>query len=295
MFYFYCTLLLYATSVNALFLPYGIIQYINPSGLKRMERFGRGLRFDQADIKERQFATSLLGFASEAYRYPDPEYEVQPQYLCSSFEMKYTTETPQHISFTVYRSPQTETLVIAFRGTVKQYWDNIKTDVSFALRHCELGDGECGKVHLGFQEAYKSVKDQLLHIIDESDAPRIYLTGHSLGGALALLAAYDLASQGYPVKGVVTFGAPRVGTRIFEDAFGHLNIFSMRLQQASPYKRDVVTRIPPKFVGYSNAVKPHFYVECFSNRCLGITMHRTASYEESMGKMINDDEACLRV
>ena len=44
-----------------------------------------------------------------------------------------------------------------------------------------------------------------------SSPPRIWITGHSLGGALATLAAIDLAKQhpGCPLC-LYTFGCPRV-------------------------------------------------------------------------------------
>jgi hypothetical protein len=41
------------------------------------------------------------------------------------------------------------------------------------------------------------------------------VTGHSLGGAMATLASVRLASEGYTVRAVYTFGSPRVGDRAF--------------------------------------------------------------------------------
>jgi hypothetical protein len=45
------------------------------------------------------------------------------------------------------------------------------------------------------------------------------VTGHSLGGALALLAAWRLQQQFLTVHQVYTFGAPMVGNRVAADAF----------------------------------------------------------------------------
>lgn len=43
----------------------------------------------------------------------------------------------------------------------------------------------------------------------------VWLTGHSLGGALAVILAATLRENGVPVHGLYTFGAPRVGDKEF--------------------------------------------------------------------------------
>jgi nuclear pore complex protein Nup85 len=57
-------------------------------------------------------------------------------------------------------------------------------------------------VHSGFLTAYDSVKVKVLRLVDQltADASEdrpwdVYVTGHSLGGALATLCAYDLAGR----------------------------------------------------------------------------------------------------
>jgi pimeloyl-ACP methyl ester carboxylesterase len=98
--------------------------------------------------------------------------------------------------------------LIAFRGTsgLKDWF----TDLSFwpawslPLRH------------QGFEWTWQGVKPQVEAWLKEVTArlgqpPTIYLTGHSLGGAVATLAAVDL-SERYPIARVVTLGSPRVGS-----------------------------------------------------------------------------------
>jgi triacylglycerol lipase len=73
-----------------------------------------------------------------------------------------------------------------------------------------------------------------------ASAKPLYIAGHSLGGALAVLAAADLAAGGRrPV--VYTFGAPRAGDPRFACRYGRLVPESYRV--ANPH--DIVTRLPP--------------------------------------------------
>lgn len=57
-------------------------------------------------------------------------------------------------------------------------------------------------VHSGFLGAYDSVKNKVFRIVDQVTASRsaeepwvVFITGHSLGGALATLAAYDVSRR----------------------------------------------------------------------------------------------------
>lgn len=57
-------------------------------------------------------------------------------------------------------------------------------------------------VHSGFLAAYDSVKAKIFRIVDQATSGRsakqpwdVFITGHSLGGALATLAAYDMAGR----------------------------------------------------------------------------------------------------
>ncbi len=75
-------------------------------------------------------------------------------------------------------------------------------------------------VHEGFWLAADSVYDFVLPIVEDADArgKDIWLTGHSLGGATAMLTAARLHyADGIEVFGLETFGAPRVGDADFVD------------------------------------------------------------------------------
>ena len=67
-------------------------------------------------------------------------------------------------------------------------------------------------IHKGFQSSYAKFRDKIrLHLAD--DKTKVWITGHSLGGAMAACCAYDLVSQGAQIDGLVTFGQPRIGNK----------------------------------------------------------------------------------
>ena len=76
--------------------------------------------------------------------------------------------------------------------------------------------GPWGKVHEGFQDSFLVSALVIGKMIGEMRGNReIWITGHSLGGALAVLLAATLAENSIDVTGLYTFAAPRVGDRAF--------------------------------------------------------------------------------
>ncbi|MGH7128824.1 MAG: alpha/beta fold hydrolase, partial [Planctomycetaceae bacterium] len=71
---------------------------------------------------------------------------------------------------------------------------------------------------------------------------RLFLTGHSMGGALATLAAARLDSIGAHISGVYTFGSPRVGDRAFAQAY-HKRLGHVTYRYRN--NNDVFTLLPP--------------------------------------------------
>jgi hypothetical protein len=114
-------------------------------------------------------------------------------------------------------------------------WRDTVTDADLAL------DPTTG-VHRGFAKALVEVwTDQVNPHLDQLKADNqdlaIWFTGHSLGAALATLAA-DAYSREKQVKGLYTFGSPRVGNNAFADQF---RVSSFRFV----HHDDTVTRLPP--------------------------------------------------
>jgi triacylglycerol lipase len=105
--------------------------------------------------------------------------------------------------------------VLAFRGT--QSVENFLTDAdTLFLQESPYP----GRVHSGFAKAVAEVWPEIRRILGEPDRSKpLWITGHSLGGAMATLASVRLASEGYPLRAVYTFGSPRVGDQFFRKAY----------------------------------------------------------------------------
>ena len=131
--------------------------------------------------------------------------------------------------------------VLAFRGTEISKREDMKIDIE-ATKVSVLD----GRIHAGFKIAYESVaKDIEASILKLKDIP-LYITGHSLGAALATVATQRL-EHNPRIREIIaacyTFGSPRVGDSHYDIEF------------KSPIYRvvnttDIVTIIPLLAMGY---------------------------------------------
>lgn len=107
-----------------------------------------------------------------------------------------------------------EFAVLAFRGTQPSKWEDVRTDLR-ALKQKTVK----GKVHIGFKTAFDDVKDEIVDVLRKSigkDLP-LYITGHSLGAALATVATQELEDEFDDlIAACYTFGSPRVGDGKYE-------------------------------------------------------------------------------
>ena len=112
-------------------------------------------------------------------------------------------------------------ILIAFRGTEEAKNEDIFTDILACQTKTELG-----KVHYGFLRALKAVwKDIVTAVKNYQDNNQpVWIAGHSLGGALAALAAAKLVSIDacQNIGGVYTFGQPMIGDKDFKEKFEKL-------------------------------------------------------------------------
>jgi triacylglycerol lipase len=135
-------------------------------------------------------------------------------------------------------------IVLAFRGTEGKNRKDWLTNLNFDRTETHHGD-----VHEGFSKAVDRVWELLwLNLLKFRTAQQpLFITGHSLGGALATLSALRFASTNQPVQALYTFGSPRVGDRTYLKHFTEaLGDRAFRLVN----DEDVVAKVPLKAMGY---------------------------------------------
>ncbi|OUM95312.1 MAG: hypothetical protein A9Z00_08075 [Thermobacillus sp. ZCTH02-B1] len=170
------------------------------------------------------------------YKRPRDPVAMPPGYrLTAAFKGKAYAGVPSTLAFL---AESDRDAVLVFRGTIRT--DEWVSDALIRQIPCPFAP-RMGRIHEGFARIYDSVRGEMAEAIRSiAGSKTLYIAGHSLGGALAVLAAADLASAGRrPV--VYTFGAPRVGDPRFACRFGRLVPESHRA--ANPH--DLVTRLPP--------------------------------------------------
>jgi len=125
-------------------------------------------------------------------------------------------------------------IVVAFRGTEKPTAIEGLKDwlLTNAMNLLVVPEGRLGtdlaaagvgaRFHQGFVEAIAEIWPAVLSGVEEEIAKAerpLWVTGHSLGGALALFAAWLFTRKMINVQQIYTFGAPMIGNQVAIDAF----------------------------------------------------------------------------
>ena len=127
--------------------------------------------------------------------------------------------------------------VISLRGTQPSQWKDVLADLRF-WRIDPAGSGE--KIHSGVWKQAFSLLPAIIRNTEEEKP--VAVTGHSLGGAMAVIVAGFLMKMGYTVTDLYTFGQPRVGNKKFVQ----------RVEAGCNWQRfvnnnDIVPSVPPTF------------------------------------------------
>lgn len=186
--------------------------------------------------------------------------------LCcfAAYQEVYTTQAIMFLD----KFEDSHLVVVAFRGTVPYNADHWLTDVDLSWYELE----GVGKLHAGFMKAlglqknkgwpkeiderpdqklfaYYHIRKELKRILTENEKAKFILTGHSLGGALAILFAALLTMHEEEwlldkLEGVYTFGQPRVGDPQFGNFMKEkFNKYNVRYHR-HVYSNDMVPRLP---------------------------------------------------
>ena len=131
--------------------------------------------------------------------------------------------------------------VLAFRGT-EQNMQNILTDINIRFRRDRSG----AKIDRGFSKAYALVAKEIADAVDALDSGLpLYITGHSLGGSLAVIASTRIRPSDR-IAACYTYGCPRVGDTEFVNQLWKVPVYRQ------VHRSDVVPHAPLAF-GYRQA------------------------------------------
>lgn len=153
---------------------------------------------------------------------------------------------------------QQDAVVIAFRGTVSTSIRDWLDDLSYGVVQPITQYPEAA-VHRGFWGAWEILKDPVLQSLDGllADHPGspVHLTGHSLGAAIANVAAIDLKVGRGLRTTLIDFGSPRVGNLEFVRAMQKEVPGQWRVTHAW----DAVPHMPPQYFGFYHTPTEVFF------------------------------------
>ncbi len=170
--------------------------------------------------------------------------------------MKFSNVTLAKLSQAAYSDPPTfeaagtqcvrttidGNVVYAFRGTEFDYKDILRD-----IRTVPWWDSKIGWCHRGFLMGVRAVWDDLFTSVqrDIDAGLNVWFTGHSLGGALAQIAAALCIANGCIPEGVEVFGSPRPG-------FAKLHKILARTTKCYRRGKDIVPTVPHRLFGFRN-------------------------------------------
>lgn len=158
--------------------------------------------------------------------------------------------------------------IVAFRGSREAKDFHQDSKINFASIDESLDKNV--KAHEGFRECCISIQEDAIRFMKEVNPRKLPLiiTGHSLGGANAVLAAYMATvypdkshdDTHYSIKAMYTYGQPRVGNHHFHEDFKRRGKLDEKLIRVVN-KGDVITRMPPFLSGYRHNGHELFFDE----------------------------------
>lgn len=179
-------------------------------------------------------------------------------------ELLWDTSSEQGTDVVLLKAPKSKRIYLSFRGT-----DGEESDLqtNFNLKLVPFGDSSSlsvafseGNVHEGFNQnlfggiskLYLTLDNEIRSTMAQYIDYQLSITGHSLGGALAILYGAHVAKSVLPGMDILvqTIGSPRIGDETFKSSIRQIrNLANWRLV----YKDDVIPRLPLETQGYLHA------------------------------------------
>lgn len=230
------------------------------------------------------FLAAVCGQTYDQYEHADGSFIVPAEYsLCHTIEAESVTGQWERFGFILESSRE---IIAAFRGT-RSTTDWI-TDIMAAQKTFIYVQEDC-LTHKGFTNMYASARDGILAALSKlPPAKPLYITGHSLGGALATLCAIDTAANSaFRSPIVYTYGSPRVGDPAFADTYA--SYIRSCYRYANLF--DIVTYTPPTVLKLPNQDTKYDYRHVnthtplsFQNGSAGLN-HIISSYFAALSKL----------
>lgn len=135
--------------------------------------------------------------------------------------------------------------IAAFAGTDPVAFANWITNFNLGARARDI--------HRGFDDAIDAVWTDVSEALKSDAATQpLFITGHSLGGALAIIAAERLLREmKIEAAGIYTFGAPRVGSLTFASSYNASGLGDRSYRFIHGF--DIVPTLPPSRLGFRHA------------------------------------------
>ncbi|MEY3237999.1 MAG: hypothetical protein RI883_2100 [Bacteroidota bacterium] len=169
---------------------------------------------------------------------------------------------------------QNDLILILYRGTDdvndNRYaeWKGSDFSISKVPSDSVLNNS---KIHKGFWKSFDIVKEELINLLDSLDAKnkKIWISGHSLGGAMAILTGVYLQQSNYSITNIYTYAAPiAIGDKNFAE-LGR-TVLTDRIQRFEYYLDPVSILWAPGYATFGqrnwidNATKSNytFYPNC---------------------------------
>ncbi|KAI9489134.1 lipase [Zychaea mexicana] len=247
----------YGMALNATEYPSSVAEALSPKSSTKLRTASSSTSADvavrQATNTEIDIHTFYTKLSAAAYcRSVIPGGDFTCKHCDPSLQLiKTFTTLIDDTNVMVLRGDAQKAIYVAFRGTSSIR--SFVVDVVFLPVDYPVAKGT--KVHKGFLESYNSVRDDLIKTVLEQAGQypdyEIAITGHSLGGAQAVLCALDLlntnGTQFSPVNlKLYTQGQPRVGDSAFANYLLNTKISYERLVN----KRDLIPHLPPGFMNF---------------------------------------------